>query len=528
MKAIPAARAGALLLALLGVASAASEGGDAKARQYYYKDILSPFFALDAGAGLYRPQRPDTSAKPFAAAKPPGALRVFVVGGSIAEEHMNHPRNLSEALAAALPRRTVEIVAVGMPGYDSFRERMIVKEVAGYSPDLIVLFTGNNESLPHRPVPAWKLALMERMESRGMRKPPVVYPAWDEAALTSAFESNVRWMISAARKRGARTLVVLPPRNYRDAIVRTSSEASDPRFLRGWFEYARGDCLAAGSAWSGGRGPWTNFYRGRCAERLGRPEEAARLYAAAADTGVWQACPPRCRELLRRVALEEGAMIADVDAAFRAESSGRAPGLETFVDTMHWHADRNARVSLTLLEALVGWKELAWDKGEMDALARRWLSAERPPDDDRTSVTFRSAFRELSMGTFDLNWLAIIYLEHVHAARPDWLKKIGESVELRKKEVERQGREWGAPAPDAARFHWHYGEVLLRRGSRAEARRHFEEALRLRPALHGVWLSLALASALDGRPDAARLELAKAGGSPQADALAGALGLSGL
>ena len=451
-----------LLVALLAARSLAAASDDS-AQKYFYEDVLTPFFALDRAAGLHRPQRPDSDAAPFSAAKPANGYRVFLVGGSIASEFGLNPRSLEEALAQVLPGRKVEVVNVGMPGYDSFRERPIAEEVLGYEPDLIVLLTGHNESTARRPVPGWRLRLASWLAPlRFVAAPAAPAPPGpeDDGARLRGVEENLRAMLSAARRRGVTMAVAVPAVNYRDNPARFSPEKNDERFRLGWEAYLAGDCSVAREAWTPPTGAWSLFYGARCAEKAGRRDEARRLYLEATDSG-WQGCPRRCRELIRAVAKENGALVADVDAAFRRAAPGVLPGLDMFADTMHWHPERNALVTLEFLRALEAAPPAGWDKTRARALAASWARA-KPDPVAGARTTFKYALRELSTWPQELNWLAVAYLERIHAVAPSWFDDPEATVARLKAEMESRGREWNAPPIDKGAFDRHYAEVRLR------------------------------------------------------------------
>lgn len=88
----------------------------------------------------------------FAAIKPPGTRRIFVLGGSTTQ---GRPFSTETAFAtwlelhlqAAAPGDRFEVVNVGGVSYASYRVAGILEEVLGHHPDAIVLYTGHNEFL---------------------------------------------------------------------------------------------------------------------------------------------------------------------------------------------------------------------------------------------------------------------------------------------------------------------------------------------------------------------------------------------
>lgn len=124
-----------------------------------YVDLhgLKPLFELDSSAqyrigsqrmNLFRPAS-------FAKKKPQGVYRVFALGGSTTQ---GEPYSTETAfgkwleinLSLAMPSRDVEVINCGGLSYASYRVLAILNEVLGYEPDLIVVYTGQNEYLEKR------------------------------------------------------------------------------------------------------------------------------------------------------------------------------------------------------------------------------------------------------------------------------------------------------------------------------------------------------------------------------------------
>jgi hypothetical protein len=91
----------------------------------------------------------------FSASKDPGVFRIFCVGGS-ASAGWPHPGEetysayLEAALAASYPGRTIEVHNVSAQAYAAYRVRLILEEIAAFDPDLVIIYSGNNEFLEPR------------------------------------------------------------------------------------------------------------------------------------------------------------------------------------------------------------------------------------------------------------------------------------------------------------------------------------------------------------------------------------------
>ncbi len=125
---------------------------------------LRPLFTLSQDKTEYfiGPERLDLfRAATFAATKPPGKYRIFALGESTTQGEpystaTAYPRWLEIELQAATGR-DVEVINCGGLSYASYRIRAILQEVlANYSPDLIILYCGQNEFLEQRTYDGWR------------------------------------------------------------------------------------------------------------------------------------------------------------------------------------------------------------------------------------------------------------------------------------------------------------------------------------------------------------------------------------
>jgi lysophospholipase L1-like esterase len=119
---------------------------------------LRPLFELDEKSGnlaigserlhLFRPVS-------FPARKPEGTFRVFALGGSTTQgepysTETAFPEWLKLNLTAQSRETCFEVINCGGLSYASYRVLAILREVLEYDPDLIVIYTGQNEFLEQR------------------------------------------------------------------------------------------------------------------------------------------------------------------------------------------------------------------------------------------------------------------------------------------------------------------------------------------------------------------------------------------
>lgn len=117
--------------------------------EYGYLDIHKDFFKPYPEKGIYKPIRHLSNKSEFAIKKTDNIRRVFIIGESVAHE-MDSNR-LANRLKKAFPGYKWEIINCGMPAYDSYRIKLIMKKIVNHFPDLIILLMGNNEG-SHDPI----------------------------------------------------------------------------------------------------------------------------------------------------------------------------------------------------------------------------------------------------------------------------------------------------------------------------------------------------------------------------------------
>jgi tetratricopeptide (TPR) repeat protein len=482
-----------LLLAALAFAPAASRA-DAWERKYYYEDITRPFFVPDAARpGRLRSGRPGAYDLSFPAAKPAGALRVFLVGGAVAK--LLHSERASEdfgrALRSVLPSREVEVLNCGMMGYDSSREALLETEILGLSPDLIVFLTGHYEGIA---------PLGAAPESPGAR---------DEA-----FERNLAGNLRRARERGVAAAIVVPPRNYREP-AEVDRMLYDAEFVPGWVRFLRGDYAGARKFWTDSLSPeaggapnaarkaFTWGFIARAEEKLGLAAEARASFERADSFDRTAICAAPCQDIIRRQAKSEGAFLVEADRMFRALAYPRMPGMETFNERKNWKPAFNCLMSAEIIKSVrsnPAFASLPWDDARVRALEASCPKPGGRGDVDDDYLVLSYVLVELSRPGFRrLSTVSVFYLQSILENRPAWFNDV---PALMNETLKRQAPVHGvAMAPAAVllpRFYWHLGESRLAERDYVEAAADFRKALELEPKLPWARLSLAAAETLRG------------------------------
>ena len=343
----------------------------------------------------------------FAKQKSPGARRVFILGESAAagtpDPAFGFGRQLELMLRAQYPGDRIEVLNAAMRGIDSHIIRQIAAECAELSPDLFIVYAGNNEMIGlHSPSPEefqltanvhWlrlqhavkrtKLAqlgesLLARLSrNRGAKEQDMAFfrrqrLAFDDSkrdAVYRNYEINLRDICRLAEFAGAQVILCSVAVNLHDfpplgSLHRRGLGADQ---LKEW-ERLYSDGIAAearreyGSAVSiyeaaaalDGSFAELSFRTARCYEALRKTEEARRYYAHARD---WDAIQfrtdSRLNNIARSVATNSGPHARLLDVENICERSPLAengiPGGNFFHEHVHFKFDGDHLLASTLL-----------------------------------------------------------------------------------------------------------------------------------------------------------------------------------
>ena len=313
--------------------------------------------------------------------KPPGTLRVFVLGESAA---MGDPlaefglaRHLACLLEARFPGTRFEIVNAAMTAINSHAIAEIARDAARLRPDAFVLYAGNNEIVgPYGPgttfgpfsdsprvarlrVLATRLRVSQFLRSAlaplaKSRDAPSEWeglemfaerhvPADDSRlpAVRRQFRANVERILAIARGVGAETILCTVAVNLRDCPPLAGPDAQNL--------YAQAVALAAAG----------NLDPANAAFELARDRDALRVRADAPLNAI-----------LREIGAEDrpGVRFVDAERRFKARAGGIVPGNEAFLDHVHFNFAGNYALAADIAAALADLPALR------AAPAREWPS----------------------------------------------------------------------------------------------------------------------------------------------------------
>ena len=342
--------------------------------------------------------------------KPPGTIRIFVLGESAAmgtpDPSFGFARILEAMLRQQFPARRFEVVNAAMRGINSHVVLPIARDCVRHEPDLFIVYTGNNEAVgmfapePDSPNLAQHLWLVrtiqhaKRTRLAQLMKSLVAYfgnrppdetqdmafyrrkrMAADDPrrrAVLENFRQNLRAIHKTARGAGAQTILATVPVNLRDCPPLASLHRPDlaPDAAVRWDAAFHGALVTERSGApdaalathldllrSDDHFAALHFCIARCLAAGGRLDKAREHFALARD---WDAMQFRADSRINRIIRETaadgpGIHLADAerDMAQSPWSADGVPGARLFYEHVHLRFDGDYLVAQTLLPQVI-------------------------------------------------------------------------------------------------------------------------------------------------------------------------------
>jgi tetratricopeptide (TPR) repeat protein len=445
------------------------------------------------------------------------AFRIFCVGGSTTygrpyDDATSFCGWLRELLPAADPGRRWEVINAGGISYASYRVAILMEELAGYSPDLFVVYSGHNEFLERRTYPqiiampralrgvgavaartrTWAAltsvlrpdpkpaAEAAAADGRSILAPevttildeavgPAAYSRDDELAakILQHYRFNLARMVDIAGSAGADILFVTPASNlrdsrpfkseHRDALepeeeqrFRSLVEAGARAHREGRMEISLEAVEAAVAI--DPRHAQVAYLQGRLLAEMGRWAEARAAFERARDEDV---CPLRALGpmpgIVREVASERAVPVVDFAALADRWAEHGIPGDDLFLDHVHPTIDSNRRLAVAIVEELA-------ERGIV-SLDASWGEARIAEVAERVA----SGLDPHDHATALMNLSKVL----------GWAGKLGESYRLARQAVEL--------FPDDSLIQYNAGLTAHLIGRKDEAVPHYRRAVELQP-----------------------------------------------
>ncbi len=334
----------------------------------------------------------------FGAVKAVGSRRAFCIGGST-----TYGRPFDDgtsfcgwlrAMLARLDPIPWEVVNAGGISYASYRAAAVMEELAGYDPDVFVIYTGHNEFLERRTyseilaTPGWLResdallrhtrsysalrGLMSSLRERANGEERTQLSGEVDAILDRSvgldaytrddklrgqvlehLRFNLERMIEIARRAGAEPILVVPASNRRDCSPfksEFSADTSPEDRNRWWTRFDAGREALDVGRYSDAQAQFEQavvidprradslYWLGHAREAVGDSEAAGHAFDRARDEDV---CPLRAlgvvAGIVREVAEERGVAVVDFPGILRAtaEGAGDPFGEAYFLDHVH-------------------------------------------------------------------------------------------------------------------------------------------------------------------------------------------------
>jgi tetratricopeptide (TPR) repeat protein len=350
----------------------------------------------------------------FLADKPAGGLRMFCIGGSSSwgfpwGAKVAFTSIIGEAVAASHPGLQVEAVNASGISYAMHRMNIVADELAGYKPDIFLVYEGHNEfiepaffeKLKHRSsvrnrveywLAHWRLySLMwfgleklkrrqplnpEELDATVQRDQTRTFSKVEKAEIIAEFRWRLERLVHRAQSDGIKVLLATVPCNLRawspegSAIENVNDEDSkkwERSFLSGKKRLRDSDwagaCadLAQAARIAPGHAE-TQFLLGKAYEAVKAWDDARLAYERACDADIK---PIRrlsgINDVIRSVALESGALLVDVDKIFEQHSEHGLVGFNLIEDYVHPTREGHELIAWHMWQTM---EQAGWFKGK--------------------------------------------------------------------------------------------------------------------------------------------------------------------
>ena len=315
--------------------------------------------------------------------KPKGTYRIFVLGESAAmgdpDPAYSFSRYLEVMLAQRFPEMKFEVANTGSVAINSHVSLLIAKELTKLHPDLVILYSGNNEVVgPYGPgtaltssgmwLPVVRASIWfrstrigqlltklgsQKQEWGGMemfldKQVPASSPLMKYAYAN--FDTNLRDTIAAAHDAGARVIVSTIATNSKDCAPFASQHRPglSQDDLRKWSALVEeGSRLQSADAYDQAIRLYfeaekiddqyaeVEFRIARCLSRISKDQEAALHYSRARDLDTLRFRADSRINEINRAAANAGAEVVDADAIFAQNSTGGSTGSDLVFEHVH-------------------------------------------------------------------------------------------------------------------------------------------------------------------------------------------------
>jgi len=390
----------------------------------------------------------------FDASKSADTIRIFCLGGSAAkgwpyQDAHTYPGFLAHKLGLLCDKRIEVINAAGFT-YASHRVKFVFDEIVEYEPDLILIYSGNNEFLenfvyrPRSLGSPWSHLAVARIVHGWLvtqRQPTNIvdfenYGMADHHATRLSFafgkastlredpeqfrqvqahyQYNIESMVKEARRRNVPVMLLSVPVNLKDWIPNVSVHRPDltPSDLDRWTVHFRAgilaiekqDYAAAAEAFEKAVAiddeyAEAHYYLGVAKRHLGQTSEAKGHYLKACEKDAYPfRSPPQFDAVLAEIGERHDIPLVDIRRTLEQRAGDGIPGLDVLIDYVHPTVASNESIADAVLRQMV-------EKGLLPTPLAASLSdieVQIPPGIDETFHVMRSVYLQyLNMRQYD-------------------------------------------------------------------------------------------------------------------------------
>lgn len=472
--------------------------------RYQYIDIYKKFFKkIHKGKDIVCvPQRQANNAKDFLLAKKPGTMRIFLIGGSVAYNFGFY--NFEDDLKAVIRDRDFEIISCGMGAYDSYRDMLVEKEILSYKPDLIIVFSGNNEfyskakfnlccyKLNNFLRKSWIYRIAQEYTLERLIKYNIIYYK-ETAERMMEYKKNMQIMTRMAKLKRVPIVLCTLPDNFRDSAPR-GIPPLDKNYIFAHFlltkkDYHNAVVLFKRFIENNPSNAFGFYFLARAYEGINDYSKAKENYLKSLelDFGNGRASI-QSNNIIRAICKQGGAGLADLETAFIDMAPHGLLGKEQFSDECHWYMDYNPLVAAVIIKTL-------FQNAPVSKTFHPMSLKERGSREDLVEDVVKKAISRAINSDNCLSEQALSEFEMLYSMNPDAFLKARYSKNIIKKCF--SGNLWTDISMADFESRWpnvlyHIGETCRRNEMYQEALERFNEAISLDKNLYLAYLGNAL------------------------------------
>ena len=338
--------------------------------KFRYVDIYNKFFKkqIKQGQIVYVTQRDRTRPGEFAAIKTNNTIRIFIVGGSAGYNFGYF--DFANYLKLIAPDKDFQVINCGVGAYDSYREALVIKEILLYKPDLIILFSGNNEFGLKPKINLFVYYInkyLRRFKYYRYLQESILNRYYDKTKtscyrnheeIIKDFTLNIQRMAMLIKSRNIPFIICTLPVNFRDCAP-GGRRPADRQYLKSVFLLEKGEYKAAINAFERYLGDnrmdaFGLYFLASAYESSGDYLKAKELYlqSVEADFGRGRTMPS-LNAAIRQVGADNKIGFVDLENVFMSTSEHGLLGKDQFYDHCHWHFAYNQLVAEYIVRAML-------------------------------------------------------------------------------------------------------------------------------------------------------------------------------